>query len=130
MKSWIIFLSQLGLVIALAVVAFVVMPTQFYILIGTICTVVTAGLISNASDNLERTGDWWAALVVYSLLFGALWPSLPIVVAWGAVKSRPASSRRAPAAKDSPSPSSPVGTVDHADSSPERRTSAEGQTRS
>ncbi len=90
MKSVALFFAQVAMVIGLAVVVFAVIPGTVYLLIAGLITAVTVGLIVNADAELEMTLGYVLSLIAISVLFGAFWPALPVIAAWGRVKRQKA----------------------------------------
>lgn len=105
MKSWAFFLSQIVIVIGLAGAVFWAIEPQIYIIVGVLSVVVSAGLMTAAEPHLEKTASYLLTTALISILFGLVWPSLPIVVAWGGVVRRAAERKAAADSKDSPSDS-------------------------
>lgn len=103
------FIGQVLLVIGLAGGVFWAIPIAVYVLVGFAMAAVIGGLmVGSESKHLEITLGYTVSMVVIAILFGVFWPALPVIAVWGGVKRKRAESLKERAAKDSPSPSSPV----------------------
>jgi hypothetical protein len=88
MKSILVFVGQLGLVVGLAIGVFSIIEPQFYLVVGVLVAILTAGLMIAAHDDPDHSLGWFVMLFALSAAFGVFWPSLPIIAVWGGVLNR------------------------------------------
>ncbi len=86
------FVSQLILILGLSLAALVGFGVQVYVIVCVLSMVVTAGLVVSARDDPTLSRGWWFAMLGVSVAFGVLWPTLPIIYAWGAAAQKRAAS--------------------------------------